>query len=102
MQWQKKKNKKEIGVTGSNYPQSQHNSPALNCPLKKSTEFTPLPLHCEHRIAPACPLYTEFIYIYIYITSILFQFLFLLPHLGSVSTLSSEHKSLFSLENFYS
>jgi hypothetical protein len=64
MQWQKKKNKKEIGVTGSNYPQSQHNSPALNCPLKKSTEFTPLPLHCEHRIAPACPLYTEFIYIY--------------------------------------
>lgn len=34
------------------YPQSQHVSPALNCPLKISTEFTPLPLHWEHRTAP--------------------------------------------------
>jgi hypothetical protein len=29
----------------STYPQSQHESPALNRPLKRSAEFTPLPLH---------------------------------------------------------
>ena len=44
----KNKQKQEEEVTGSSYPQSQHESPALNCPLKMSTEFTPLPLHCEH------------------------------------------------------
>ena len=43
-----KKQKQKQEVTGSSYPQSQHESPALNCPLKMSTEFTPLPLHCEH------------------------------------------------------
>lgn len=56
MQWLNNKTfKKERkkGITGSNYPQSQHESPALNCPLKRSTEFTALPLHCEHRTAPA-------------------------------------------------
>jgi hypothetical protein len=46
------KKKKTKAINESNYPQSQHESPALNCPLKRSTELTPLPLHCEHRTAP--------------------------------------------------
>jgi len=32
--------------------QSQQVAPALNRPLKWSTEFTPLPLHCEQRTIP--------------------------------------------------
>lgn len=32
--------------------QSQHNPPALNCPLKWSIELTPEPLHWVHDIAP--------------------------------------------------
>lgn len=49
--WWPCKNKRREKVLG--YPQSQHESPALNCPLKRSAEFTPLPLHCEQRTAPA-------------------------------------------------
>lgn len=39
---------KEKGV----YPQSQHDSPALNWPSNTSPELIPLPLHWEHKTAP--------------------------------------------------
>lgn len=35
------------------YLQSQQSAPALNCPLKWSTELTPEPSHCVHTLEPA-------------------------------------------------
>ena len=33
--------------------QSQHSSPAWNCPLKWSTELTPVPSHWVHCLQPS-------------------------------------------------
>lgn len=45
-------NKIDVDTNQHGYLQSQHSPPALNCPLKWSTELTPVPLHWEHIIAP--------------------------------------------------
>ena len=37
---------------GDVHLQSQHSSPAWNCPLKWSTELTPVPLNWEHWLGP--------------------------------------------------